>query len=139
MRRSVGILAVVLVAVALAEVFTPMPSFADEVRGDQGYLETPSVDIAHELPLGEGATVGLVDTGEGVAHPELKIIVNVDNNFGGASGDGLKYDNMNNALDRKYCGCHGNGDGLSKRILRFGPEVTIVSIATPPKLGISIY
>lgn len=80
---------------------------AANVTAEQWHLDALDIDEVHEISTGEGITVGIIDTGVDVTHPDLEGANIRGAGFGWAQEDGLE-DN------------HGHGTNVASMIVGQG-------------------
>ncbi|CAM3457691.1 S8 family serine peptidase [Occultella aeris] len=67
LTSTVAVVAAAVLVAAAAE-----PARADQWRAAQWYLDQFDITAMHELTTGEGVTIGLIDSGTDVTHPDLQ-------------------------------------------------------------------
>ncbi|GIJ51825.1 hypothetical protein Val02_87110 [Virgisporangium aliadipatigenens] len=73
-------------SVLFAQIVLQSPARADETRDRQWHLGFLDVAAAHRISQGEGVTVGVVDSGVDIKHPDLASAVLPGTNFVGGDG-----------------------------------------------------
>ncbi|ACQ78478.1 peptidase S8 and S53 subtilisin kexin sedolisin [Beutenbergia cavernae DSM 12333] len=70
-RRAAAVVAVAA-AVVLSTAPFATPAHADSWRDAQWYLDEFDIEAIHDVSTGEGVTIGIIDTGTDVTHPDLQ-------------------------------------------------------------------
>ena len=69
--RLIGPLAAVLLVAAGTAIVPASADAAEDVRGEQWYLDALHIAEAQQLTKGEGVTIGIIDSGVDATHPDL--------------------------------------------------------------------
>ena len=116
------------VAVAIVAMMTgSLPSGTDVVRDRQWHLDYLRVASAHQLALGEGVTIALVDSGVDAKHPDLRgNVVAGTVTAPNQAGDGrIDTSGHGTAMAGIIVG-HGHGDGAG--VLGMAPRAKVLPI-----------
>lgn len=136
-RRPVGgILSTlaVLLAVALIPATPAQAAAADWVRDQQWHLAALDIAQAHQLApmLGEGITIGIMDTGVDGTHPDLKGNVLPGLDVVGSSDDGWTDVQGHGTGMAGLAVAHGHGPGGRDGALGIAPRAKVV----PVRIGV---
>lgn len=134
-RLSLG--ALLGVCALLAGLLVLPVSASANVTGEQWHMEALEMDEVHEISTGEGITVGIIDTGIDMSHPDLEGANIRGAGFGGAQEDGLRDDHGHGTNVASMVVGQGVGTDSEDGVLGIAPDVELLtaSLRSPDDIG----
>lgn len=130
-RWAAGLVAAGTVAGALV---TGGPAYADATRDQQWMIDALHLPEAWRITRGEGAVVGIVDTGVDATHPDLAGNVVGGRDSWSPAGDGRTDTTGHGTSMASLIVGHGHGAGNTDGVMGVAPEAKLLSYgAMPPQ------